>query len=176
MIEIWRDVKGFEDAYSVSNLGRVKSKERKVPNRWGGFATLHERILKPSKSSTERYWRVTLCANGKTRRTGVHVLVAENFIPNPENKPFVDHINTDRDDNSVSNLRWCTSAENNNNPITLKHKSDLSKWSKPCRNMATGEVFRSVKELAESLNRCLSGVARACRHHGMTAGVHVEYV
>ena len=52
-----------------------------------------------------------------------HRLIAEAFIPNPHNKPMIDHINTDRTDNSMSNLRWCTQKENMNNPITVKNNS-----------------------------------------------------
>ena len=102
------DIKGFED-YQITDNGLVWSKKRNV-------------FLKPSLSAG--YNHVILCNDGKQKTFLVHRLVAEAFIPNPENKPCVDHINGDRTDNSVENLRWVTPRENSNNPITLKNNSN----------------------------------------------------
>ena len=69
----------------------------------------------------------------------VHRLVAEVFIPNPENKPYVDHINGNREDNSIDNLRWCTQKENCNNPISInryknckKNNKEIEQYNKCC--------------------------------------------
>ena len=113
--EIWKPIKDYEGLYEVSNLGRVKSLNYR--------GTRKERILKNTERSNG-YLAIGLIKNGKTKMFRVHRLVAEAFIPNPENKPCVDHINTIRDDNRVENLRWVTYKENNNNPLTKKKYSE----------------------------------------------------
>lgn len=102
------DIKGWEQ-YQVTDDGRVWSK---YYNKW----------LKPC---VDRYGypQIHIQQDGKLRVVPVHRLVAEAFIPNPDNKPCVDHINTEKTDNRVENLRWCTHKENCNNPLTKEHKS-----------------------------------------------------
>lgn len=122
MEEEWRDVPNYEGLYQVSNLGRVKSFARKY---------CIERILKTINSS-KGYLIVNLCKNKKHKQFLVHRLVAEAFIPNPENKPCIDHIDTNKENNKITNLRWVTNKENNNN-LTLKKYSRASKdkWQNP---------------------------------------------
>ena len=92
MSEVWQKVKGYEDSYLVSNHGRVKSLSS-------------SRVFTGSNSGYAR------CRIGG-RMLRVHRLVAEAFIPNPENKPQVNHLDGDKQNNHVSNLEWCTNAEN----------------------------------------------------------------
>lgn len=120
-MEEWRDVKGYEGLYQVSNEGRVKSLERYVGGngRNGCLKLIKSKILKQSLHPFG-YWQVSLHKDGVQKTEKIHQLVAKAFIPNPENKPHIDHINTIRTDNRVENLRWCTVKENVNNPITYK--------------------------------------------------------
>ena len=105
MDEQWRDIEGFPD-YMVSSLGRVKSRPR--PRTRGG-------ILKQYMTTTG-YWGIALWSDAKKKKPAkVHRLVAEAFIPNPDNKPYVDHIDGVPSHNFVSNLRWCTRSENMQN-------------------------------------------------------------
>lgn len=109
--EIWKPIKDFEGYYEVSNIGRVRSLNYKRTGK--------EKILKNTESN-DGYLIVGLTKNGKRKQFKVHRLVAEAFIPNPENKPCIDHINTVRSDNRVENLRWVSYKENSNNEKTLE--------------------------------------------------------
>ena len=101
---MWKPIKGFEQSYHINEKGQV-------------FSFKSNKILK-NKIGTHGYYIVYLTSlNGKTVAKQIHRLIAEAFIPNPMNKPCIDHINAIRTDNSISNLRWCTYKENNNNPI-----------------------------------------------------------
>jgi hypothetical protein len=101
----WRDIEGYGGiyvgVYQVSNDGCV----RRVKTG---------RVLKPCPHSNG-YLTVCLCMDGKRETCNVHRLVAEGFVPNPDNKPEVDHIDRDKQNNRVSNLRWATRSENNIN-------------------------------------------------------------
>lgn len=111
--EEWKDVKGFEGLYYVSNLGRVASAQ---------FHGEHNfRLL--SQFEDNKGYKFVKLRNWKRNIQGsysIHRLVAEAFIPNPENKPQVDHIDTNPSNNNLSNLRWVTALENQRNPITLE--------------------------------------------------------
>ena len=96
-MEIWRDIDGYEGLYQVSNFGRVKSFQRGKP-----------RILKAFLNSG--YLSVVLYRDHKVKQCLVHRLVALAFIPNPEDKPLVNHINGVKTDNCVENLEWATAA------------------------------------------------------------------
>lgn len=110
-------IKGFEGIYKVSSFGRVISVERKDRfNRQVGGEL--------KQAQVKGYCFVTLFKDGKGIQRYVHRLVAEAFLPNPENKPCVDHIDTDKSNNHASNLRWATYKENMNNTLTREWMTD----------------------------------------------------
>lgn len=123
MKEIWKDIKGYEGKYQVSNYGRVKRLERIVNNN-GGCRILPEKICRQYSTSDTLYYRVCLTKDGKVKMKNVHRLVAEAFIPNPDNFPCVDHIDRDRKNNSVNNLRWVDYKINIYNR-SINHKPDI---------------------------------------------------
>ena len=118
--EIWKDVEGYEGLYEVSNKGRVRSLDHYIEITKGHPQICRGRVLKNWVHPKTHYCVTDLSKNGKRVHVKTHRLVAKAFIPNPDNKPFIDHINRNRQDNRVENLRWVTKSENMNNPLTLK--------------------------------------------------------
>ena len=115
MDTVWKDVVGFEELYEVSCQGKIRNKNNgRLLNGW---------------TIKKGYIQVALRKNKKSYFMLVHRIVAEAFIPNPDRKEFVDHINTITSDNRVENLRWCNYTENNNNPTT-RRKNSIAKTGK----------------------------------------------
>lgn len=151
MTEAWRNIKGFE-GYQVSNMGRVKNIDR------GSYLSL--------RTTQKGYLSIKLSKNGVRTNFLVHRLVAEAFLPNPENKPYIDHINGIRDDNRIENLRWCTTKENNNNPIYKERKSNSQKYGD---NVNSKKVIQYNREgqflnLYDSISRAKENIGSNTRH------------
>jgi hypothetical protein len=132
-MEIWKEIKDYEGLYDISNLGRVKSLAKYVNNSKGTLNYNKERILCNVKKNG--YYKIKLCKEGKIKTLLVHRLIAIAFIPNLENKPFINHINGIRDDNRIKNLEWCTPKENSTHAVRIglsdykgekNHKSKLT--------------------------------------------------
>lgn len=161
MDEIWKDIEGFEGIYQVSNMGRVRSLDRYI-KCGSGVRLMKGQIMLPILKK-DGYYQVALWKNGgKPKWCTVHRLVAQAFIPNPDCKPQIDHVNTIKTDNRVENLRWATQEENNRNPITLGKyvKSHLN----PIVQMDSKGFFKNLYRScanAEKLN-CF-GDATVCR-------------
>lgn len=118
-MENWKEIEGYEGLYKVSDYGRVKSLAK--------VGSTEEQMLKPFNN--DGYVRYTLRKDGKKKNYLAHQLVARAFIPNPLNRTYVDHKDTDKTNNHVSNLHWVTKKENSNNPHTRRHNS-LAKQGK----------------------------------------------
>jgi hypothetical protein len=118
-IEIWKDVIGYEGLYQVSNLGNVK--------RISSFRGVNKKYLNGYNlipiDNGKGYLRIKLTKNNKSKRIMLHRIIAEAFIENKHNKPFINHINSDRKDNSIENLEWCTQSEN------VKHAVKVGRWN-----------------------------------------------
>ena len=109
-MEIWKDIKGFEGLYQISNLARIKSVERLRSN--GSGMQLQPEKIKSIQTHLNGYKYVNLNKNGKNSTHRIHRLVAEAFIPNPDNKPDVNHDDADKSNNLPYNLVWSTKKEN----------------------------------------------------------------
>jgi len=117
MCEIWKDIFNYEGLYQVSNYGRVKSLARTIIEKCGkNNRSVKGRILKlwdmKTRKTGKPYKSVSLSKNGKAAKFTVHRLVAEAFIENKENKPFINHKDGVKHNNKTSNLEWCTNIEN----------------------------------------------------------------
>lgn len=121
MEEIYRTVPGYEGKYEVSNLGNVRSLDRVDARGW----RIKGRVLSPCVDK-KGYRRVCL-HDGQPQSYKVYRLVAIAFIPNPDNKKEVDHIDAVRHNDRADNLRWVTRQENNNNPITRANNSNAGR-------------------------------------------------
>jgi len=153
MQEIWKDISGYEGIYQISNLGNVKSIS------YQGF--IREHLMKP-KSHHTGYKTVMLCKEGVQKNKSVHTLVAYAFIPNPQNKPYVNHIDGDKANNCVSNLEWVTAKENTGHAIKNNLRLDSNMRGRKGNN---SPLKKSVLQCDSSGNiirkwECISAAAR----------------
>ena len=173
--EIWMPVKGFEGIYEVSNYGRVKSLARFCKNAYGGKnKPVRERILKTC--IIKGYENVILCIGDGSHKHGlVHRLVAQAFIPNPENKPNIDHIDCNSTNNRADNLRWCTQKENCNNAISRGRNSNAKIGEKNPQYGKRNEQIANARKVAcftkgGEFVATYPSVAEAHRKTGVSAG------
>ena len=145
--EIWKDVKGYEGLYQVSNIGRIWSVNR-------------QKYLKPYEGNG--YLKIDLFAkNGKRKKEYIHRLVALAFIPNPENLPEVNHKDENKYNNCVNNLEWCTHQYNNK--YGTKVERMIEKIEKPVYCIELDRIFESGKKAAEYLGmKSTNGIYGCC--------------
>ena len=197
MVEVWKDIEGYEGKYQVSNLGRVKS----LRDSHGKYREL----IMTGRNESHGYLKVSLYKNGKAKGIKIHRLVAITFIPNPKNKTDINHINGIKSDNRVENLEWCTKGEN------LKHAYDIGLKKKPIgadnpnygikfseerikkmtRNRTyhygenherakkvicinTGEVFNSMIDAVNKYNLSYTTLVNCCKGRKKSCGKHPE--
>lgn len=111
--EIWKDIKNYEGLYQVSNFGRIRSLDKLIDDYRGKEVRLIKgKVLKPFNRNG--YYVISLTKNKKRNNYSVHRIVAQTFIKNVDNKPYINHLDYDRHNNRVDNLEWCTQKENIN--------------------------------------------------------------
>lgn len=180
--EIWKDIKGFEGLYQISNFGRVKSVDRVIPHSTHGEWHIKERILKPSKNGYGHgyYYVILFDKNKITHNKQIHRLVAEHFLNRIHGKNVVNHKDCNKENNSLDNLEWCTDLENTKHAWEhgrCENLRDKSYIEKKCRCIETGEIFNSVKDAGEKVNRPATNISRACKlKYPKVNGYHFEYV
>lgn len=160
MEEIWKPVVGYENLYDVSNIGRVKSLERILTDGriW------KERILKPEINHD--YLRVRLCDGKYKKHKRIHILVAQAFIPNPDNLPEVNHKDENKQNNYINNLEWCTS-EYNSNYGNCKLKI-AKKLAKPIAQYTLGDElikeFKSISDASRKTGYNIAPLSNCCNN------------
>jgi hypothetical protein len=134
----WKPLKEYKGVYEINSLGEIISLHRRNPNR-----LLTQRIDRAG------YYTVRLSLKGKTATKLIHRLIAETFIPNLDNKPYVNHINGIKTDNAITNLEWVTHSEN------IKHAFDTGLWKVPdltkrkLFDECSNRTFDSIKEASD---------------------------
>ena len=170
-MEIWKDVKGYEGLYQVSNLGRVKSFRKSTK-----YGMPEEIILKPSMINSGYHVVSLYSPNKKKKKFQVHRLVAESFLSNKDNLPCVNHKDENKTNNCSSNLEWCTYQYNNNYGTARLRSSDTV--SKAVSQFTLeGELiakYRSVAVASELLNHPKYLLSLWCRK-GMGGGYKWRY-
>lgn len=155
MTEIWKDVVGYEGLYQVSNLGQVRTVGRTdCRGHYYKSKLLSTEIMKKG------YPRVSLCSYGKIVKRMIHRLVAETFIPNPNNLPEVNHKDGDKSNNSVLNLEWSNCFDN----IHHAFNTGLRDHCKPVPVICveTGRVFPSITAASEWCGSSSGRISRVC--------------
>ena len=152
-MEIWKDIEGFEGLYQVSNLGKVKSLSRvlKSGHKW------KEKIVAITYNKYDKYGRVMLSNGGKTRRFLIHRLVAQAFIPNPDNLPLINHKDENPSNNCANNLEWCTQKYNNSygthNERMIRTQLNRNDVSKRIICVEINKEFPSISEAGRWLGK-----------------------
>ena len=169
MKEVWKDIRGFEGIYKISNFGRIKS-----------FKRVEDGYILSNKNSKNGYLSVVLINtnNKKIRYTRIHRLVAEAFIPNPENKREVNHIDGNKQNNLISNLQWATSSENIRHAIKLNPNMiyGMNQYNKEMRPNPIYQYSLDGKFLREYINSAeASKSTGVCRRNILQVASRDEY-
>jgi hypothetical protein len=191
MKEEWKDIPGFEVGYMVSNMGRVKSKDRHVEqfnyHANKNVLALYKGKLREPFTTKNGYKSIRLWNNQRTEIFLVHRLVASLFISNPLNKPNVNHIDGNRSNNKVDNLEWCTHSENMIHAHRVLGKVIHNKGQKPEESHMAKPVVATEKDGTELHFPCIrnaaeyygvdkSGVTKVCKGKQKTIrGVSFRY-
>lgn len=154
MEEEWKDIEGYEGKYKINTKGVV--------------INCRGRVVKPEVSQ-RGYLRVRLCYEGRKINHKVHRLVAAAFIPNPTGQPQIDHINGDKQDNRVENLRWVDNITNNNGFKSETHKQPVAIVNSDGTILMS---FESLHEASSVVKVSRYGIMAACRGIQKTAGGH----
>jgi hypothetical protein len=175
----WKDIPGYEGFYQASTDGKIRSctryNEKSKAARYGNELKLHV--------GDDGYVHCMLSAHGVSKLHSVHRLVASAHIPNPENKPQVNHIDGDKLNNSVANLEWVTREENMNHAKAMGlwdpqkcGNIEMIKHGKPVRCITDGKTYRSISEAARTYNMDFESVKESIQLNRCRKGLMFEYV
>ena len=167
MKEIWKDVKDYEGLYQVSNKGKIKSLRRKTTfvYKRGGQHTISEKYIKLFKNKYG-YLKCYLYKSGKREIFQLHRIVAEAFIPNPDNLPQVNHKDENKSNNNINNLEWCTNkynAEYSKNKAIIQYDKNSNKITE----------WRSQLKASKKTGISNKDISLCCRGKRKTAGGYI---
>jgi hypothetical protein len=172
MEEIWKDIKGYEGLYKVSNLGNIKSLKYRHHNR--------EEILIGGIKKTG-YKQVILVKDNKVKYKLVHRIVAETFISNPNNKPQVNHIDGNKTNNNINNLEWCSQRENQKHAYKIGlQKPILTEKNKYSKKVAQYDfnnnlirIYNAVREASRINQLNPRDISKCCNNKRKQVGGYI---
>lgn len=165
MKEIWRDVSGYEGIYQISNFGNIKRLSYSIIRSNGNKQSWKEKKLNPTKDSSG-YYGIRSCTKitGKRETLRIHRLVAEAFIPNPNNLPCVNHKDGNKLNNKTENLEWCTYKENINHAFSTGLRQDTKKINQYDLDGNYIATYDSIREAERKTGTKNTGI-NACLHN-----------
>ena len=178
MAEIWKDIKGYEGLYQVSNFGRIKSIGSYIGRNQSNKIWCCDKpeIIMHPEIINGNYLRVMLRKDGKSKHFLVHRLVAETFIPNPNNLPQINHKDQNPQNNVYTNLEWCT--QRYNNLYGDRIDKVINKISKKIQCVETNVIYNSISDAYKALNKKYQGgISACCNNKAKTAlGYHWKFI
>lgn len=178
--EMWKDIPGYESLYKINNIGIVKSLERFVNN--GHKDILKKEKIRKNHKNKDGYLFIRLSKNGITKGYSVHRLVAQAFIPNPNNYPEINHIDGNKLNNAISNLEWCNRTKNVRHSFELglnkggmygkygKNHHSSKKVAQYDLNNNFISSFESATDSSQRTKVDLSSISKCCLDKQKTAG------
>lgn len=170
MQEIWKDIEKYEGLYQISNLGNVKSVERKVKNN-NGYRKIKERILKPSISNSG-YYLVALSKNCKMHTYSIHKLVMEHFNRCAFNCEVINHKDHNKLNNNIENLEYVTQKENIAKEIEIGNWSNKKVAQFDFNNNLINK-YSSMSEASKSTKVSSGDISKCCRNIRNSAGGYI---
>lgn len=168
--ELWYDVPGYKNLYQISNLQRVRSYPRLGKTRLIGGKILNPYMF------PNGYWAVTFCHKRKYKTAYIHRLMAEVFLPNPNNYPIVNHKDSNPSNNNIENLEWCTQSYNvkygftNNGRVQKGGRKTKFKINQYDLNMNFIRNWDSVKQICQELFLDQASISKCCNGKLKTVG------
>lgn len=175
MEEIWKPIKNYENVYEISNFGNVRSLDRQKTLINGTIKVIKGKILKKQRSRGKEYYSVGLYDNnGKQHVYQIHRLVAQAFVPNPNNFTIVNHLDENKQNNHVDNLEW-TTIENNNQYSYNKHpeRKNVIEILQYTLEGDFVKKWNSIKEAAEYLNTKQGNISECLRGNSKSSSGYI---